>query len=121
MTFTATVFNIDFTGSQTTDTNDNLTAAHIHAGPTVTPTTNGGVVWGFIGAPFNDNNPNDMVVTPFATRIVGERSVGSGILPKETARPSQPNLKTSRQADPTSTSIPLNLAEARFAGRLLRS
>src|SRR5437762_8913018 len=46
MTFTATVFNIDFTASQTTDTNDDLIAAHIHAGPTVTPTTNGPVVWG---------------------------------------------------------------------------
>ncbi len=31
MTFSATVFNIDFTGSQTADINDNLTAAHIHA------------------------------------------------------------------------------------------
>jgi len=64
MTFTATVNNIDFTGSQTADINDNLIAAHIHAGPTVTPTTNGPVVWGFFGAPFNDNNPNDIVNTP---------------------------------------------------------
>ena len=71
LTFTAVVFNIDFTGSQTPDVNDNLTAAHIHAGPTVTPTTNGGVVWGFFGAPFNDNNPNDMVITPFTNGIVG--------------------------------------------------
>ena len=39
MTFTATVFNIDFTGSQTADMNDNLIAAHIHASPTVTPAT----------------------------------------------------------------------------------
>ena len=64
MTFSATIFNIDFTGSQTTDPNDNLTSAHIHAGATVTPTTNGGVVWGFFGAPQNDNNPRDVVVTP---------------------------------------------------------
>jgi len=71
MTFTATIFNIDFTGSQTPDTFDNLGNAHIHAAPTVTPTTNGPVVWGFIGAPFNDNNPNDMVVTPFATGVGG--------------------------------------------------
>src|SRR5262245_30040114 len=55
--FTATVFNIDFTGMQTADTNDNLVAAHIHAGPTIIPTAP--VVWGFFGAPFNDNNPND--------------------------------------------------------------
>jgi len=59
MTFSATVFNIDLTASQSTDINDNLAAAHIHASPTVTPTTNGPVVWGFSGAPFNDNNPND--------------------------------------------------------------
>lgn len=65
LTFTATVFNIDFTGSQTADPNDNISAAHIHAGPLVTPTTNGGVVWGFIGTPFNDTNPTDTVVTPF--------------------------------------------------------
>src|SRR5678815_827958 len=45
MTFSSTIFNIDFTGSQTPDLNDNLTIAHIHAGPAVTPTTNGPVVW----------------------------------------------------------------------------
>jgi hypothetical protein len=71
MTFTATIFNIDFTGTQSADTNDNLLNAHIHAGPLVTPTVNGPVVWGFIGTPFNDNNPNDVVVTPFATGVGG--------------------------------------------------
>jgi len=71
MTFTATIFNIDITGSQTSDVNDDLTAAHIHAGPLVTPTTNGPVVWGFFGAPFNDNNPNDAIVTPFSTGVGG--------------------------------------------------
>src|SRR6185295_14401256 len=29
------------------------------------------VVWGFFGAPFNDNNPNDAVVTPFSTGVGG--------------------------------------------------
>jgi CHRD domain-containing protein/putative Ig domain-containing protein len=71
MTFTATINNIDVTGTQTADPNDNLTAAHIHAGPTVSPTTNGGVVWGFFGAPLNDNNPRDIVVTPFANGVGG--------------------------------------------------
>src|SRR6266545_2753176 len=71
MTFSATIFNIDVTGTQTADTFDNLTAAHIHASATVTPTTNAGVVWGFFGAPFNDNNPNDFVFTPFATGVGG--------------------------------------------------
>ena len=71
LTVTGTVNNIDFTGSQTADTNDNLIAAHIHAGPAVTPGVNGPVVWGFIGTPFNDNNPNDAVVTPFAPGVGG--------------------------------------------------
>ncbi|HEV7681949.1 MAG TPA: TIGR03118 family protein [Pyrinomonadaceae bacterium] len=64
MTFTATINNIDLTGSQSADTNDDLTAAHIHASPSVTPSSNGPVVWGFFGAPQNDNNPNDVVTTP---------------------------------------------------------
>ena len=71
MTFSATIFNIDVTGSQTPDVNDNLTAAHIHASATVTPTTNAGVGWGFFGAPFNDNNPNDFVLTPFSVGVGG--------------------------------------------------
>lgn len=71
MTFTATVNNIDFTGAQTADTNDNLVAAHIHAGPSVAPGVNGPVVWGFFGAPLNDNNPNDVVNTPFASGVGG--------------------------------------------------
>ena len=71
MTFSATVFNIDFTGSQTADTNDNLVAAHIHAGPTAVPGSTAGVVWGFFGTPFNDNNPNDRTITPFATGVGG--------------------------------------------------
>ena len=72
MTFTSTVNNIDFTGSQTPgDTNDNLTVAHIHAGAAVTPATNGPVVWGFFGTPFNDNNPNDQQVIPFSTGVGG--------------------------------------------------
>lgn len=71
LTFTATVFNIDFTGTQTAEQNDNLTVAHIHAGPTVTRTTNGPVVWGFFGSPLNDVNPNDVVLTPFANGVGG--------------------------------------------------
>jgi hypothetical protein len=70
LTFTATIFNIDFTGSQTTDPNDNLTAAHIHAG-SLTAAGTRPVVWGFFGAPFNDNSPNDVVVTPLAGGIGG--------------------------------------------------
>lgn len=71
LTYSITVFNIDFTGSQTADPNDNLLAAHIHASPTVTSTTTAGVVFGFIGTPFNENEPNDVVVTPFTTGVGG--------------------------------------------------
>ena len=71
MTFIATINNIDVTGMQTTGTADNLVAAHIHASPTVVPGVNGPVVWGFFGSPFNDNNPDDHVVTPFGAGLVG--------------------------------------------------
>jgi uncharacterized protein (TIGR03118 family) len=74
MTFRSTVNNIDLTGSQTPgEANDNLTAAHIHASAApADPPVNRGVVWGFFGAPFNDNNPNDQVVTPFTTGVGGQ-------------------------------------------------
>lgn len=69
MTFIATIFNIDFTGTQTADINDNLTAGHIHAGPGATATFP--VVWGFFGNPLSDNNPNDVVFSPFASGVGG--------------------------------------------------
>jgi hypothetical protein len=71
MTFNATINNIDVSGSQTADTNDNLVAAHIHAGASVAPGVNGPVVWGFFGAPFNDNNPNDQVFFASSTGVGG--------------------------------------------------
>jgi hypothetical protein len=73
MSFTATIFNIDVTGTQTPDENDNLMNAHIHASPTVTPSMNAPVVWGFFGAPFNDNNPPSPPPTmiPFTTGVGG--------------------------------------------------
>ena len=74
ITLSGTVANLDFTGTQTADTNDNLTNAHIHAGPSVGPGVNGPVVWGFIGTPFNDNNPNDAVVTPVPFGVGGSFS-----------------------------------------------
>jgi hypothetical protein len=65
LTFTGLISQIDVTGTQTADPNDNLIAAHIHAGPAVTPDTNGPVVWGFFGALNNDINPSDTEFTPF--------------------------------------------------------
>jgi hypothetical protein len=69
LTMNATIFNIDVTGTQTADTNDNLTAAHIHVGQP--PGMNAPVRWGFFGAPDNDNNPDQLVVTPFVSGVGG--------------------------------------------------
>lgn len=72
----ARIFNIDVTGTQTPGTHDNLTMAHIHSGVvTGGPDARGvvarAVTWGFFGMPDNDTNPNDLVVTPFATGVGG--------------------------------------------------
>lgn len=50
LSFTATIFGLDFTGLQTPGTSDNLVAAHIHC--CVPPGSNASVVWGFFGSPF---------------------------------------------------------------------
>jgi hypothetical protein len=70
LSFTATVSNIDVTGSQTADLNDNLVNAHIHASATG-GTATFPVVWGFFGNPDNDIAPDNLVVTPFATGVGG--------------------------------------------------
>lgn len=63
------IFGIDVTGSQTAaDAQDDLLAAHIHSAPAG---STGSVVFGFFGTPFNDNNPNNVVITPFATGAGG--------------------------------------------------
>jgi hypothetical protein len=72
LAFTATIFNIDVTGTQTPDTFDNLVAAHIHVG--APPGSNAPVRWGFFGAPDNDNNPDNLVITPFASGVGGSFS-----------------------------------------------
>ena len=69
LTFTATVAGLDFTGSQTADPADDLLAAHIHAA--APRGANAGVLFGFFGLPFNDTNPSDVVVTPFASGVGG--------------------------------------------------
>ena len=67
--FIVTVVGLDFTGTQTADPGDDLIAAHIHA--PAPRGMNAGVVFGFFGLPFNDTNPNDVVVTPFPTGVGG--------------------------------------------------
>ncbi|HUC82741.1 MAG TPA: CHRD domain-containing protein [Flavisolibacter sp.] len=70
LTFTATIFNIDVTGTQTpADINDNLVAAHIHVGAPVG--ANAPVRWGFFGTPDNDNSPKQLAVTPFVSGVGG--------------------------------------------------
>ena len=67
--FFVAVAGLDFTGTQTADPSDNLVAAHIHA--PAPRGMNAGVRFGFFGQPFNDTNPNDTVVTPFASGVGG--------------------------------------------------
>ena len=69
LSFTVTVTGLDFTGMQTADPGDDLLNAHIHA--TAPRGTNAGVRFGFLGMPFNDTNPNDVVITPFASGVGG--------------------------------------------------
>ena len=70
--FNAVIHNIDFgpllgMTPQTEDTNDDLRAAHIHA--PAPPGASAGVVWGFLGMPFNDTDPTDLVVTLFTSGV----------------------------------------------------
>jgi len=65
----ATIFNIDVTGTQTPDPNDDLLAAHIHVFDMRGPTAP--VRWGFFGMPFNDLQPPTIVVTPFTAGVGG--------------------------------------------------
>ena len=69
LSFTVTVTGLDFTGTQTADPGDDLVNAHIHA--PAPRGANAGVRFGFFGMPFNDTNPNDVVVTPFASGVGG--------------------------------------------------
>jgi hypothetical protein len=72
LTMSVNIVGIDFTGTQTATADDNLTNAHIHAlAPGAPLTASGGVVWGFIGMPFNDNNPGGGIVTPFTNAVGG--------------------------------------------------
>jgi hypothetical protein len=71
LTMTGTVNNIDFTGTQSVDANDNLSGANVHAGSSVGPGVTGPIVFGFNGTPQNDTNPSDAVLTAFASGIGG--------------------------------------------------
>jgi len=96
LTFTSTVFNIDFTGNQTPGTFDNFVAGHIHAGAAVTPATNGPVVWGFFGTPFNDTMPTNTVIVPFLTGV-GGTVTGTWDLPEGNSTATNPNVNLTTQ------------------------
>src|SRR5688572_23503345 len=70
MSMSATIVGIDI-GGQTADLNDNLVAAHIHAGPNDPNVTTNSVRWGFFGTPDNDTNPKQLVITPALTGAGG--------------------------------------------------
>ena len=67
LTYDVTVHGIDVTGLQSSDSNDNLRSAHIHSAPAG---VNGSVIFGFV-FPFSDINPDDLVITPFASGVGG--------------------------------------------------
>ncbi|HEV3410690.1 MAG TPA: CHRD domain-containing protein, partial [Chthoniobacterales bacterium] len=78
LSMSVTINGLDVTGTQTSNTDDNLTAAHIHALPPGAPlNASGGVVWGFFGTPFNNNNPGDPMngLVPFASGVGGTFNV----------------------------------------------
>ncbi len=77
MSFEAVVNNIDFTGTQTADTNDNLTNAHIHAGANFPPANNG-VAWGFIGAHPAPEHPRGPRLHELPHRAVPRRRDSGG-------------------------------------------
>lgn len=67
LTMLASLSGLDLDGLQTPGTtDDDVVAAHIHRAPTGSA---GPVVWGFIGTPFNDTNPTDVVVDPLAGTV----------------------------------------------------
>ena len=78
MTMEVDVFNIDFTGSQTpADTNDDLTAAHIHVFNFGQTTPTASVRWGFLGSPFNDTvSPG--LIAPTAGNPATQIGCGTG-------------------------------------------
>ena len=72
MTMVATITGIDVGGLQTPGiTNDDLVAAHIHAGPNDPNVTTNPVRWGFFGTPDNDVSPKQLVFTPAASGAGG--------------------------------------------------
>ena len=118
LSFTATVFNIDFTGSQTPGPNDNLVAAHIHAGGAAAPTFP--VVWGFFGSPFNDGNSpgagfNHRAIAQLSRRVWVEHARARGTCSRAMAPRLRRNCPTFWRDAHTSIFIRPSIPVARFA------
>lgn len=112
LTWTAIITGgIDFTGSQSAGTNDNLTNAHIHRAP---PGVAGPVIWGFIGTPFNDNNPTDTVVTPFTNGL------GATVSSKWDAPEGNNTTLTAELANLLAGNTYINFHTVQFGGGALR-
>jgi hypothetical protein len=96
LSMNVSVTGIDFTGTQTPGTNDNLVNAHIHA--PAPPGSAAGVRWGFIGTPFNDNVVSNVVCTPVALGVGGSCTgiwdLGEGQNGPTTLTDQIPNLLT---------------------------
>jgi hypothetical protein len=78
LSYDVQLFGLDIDGLQTADPNDNVTRAHFHR---AAAGNNGGIVFGMIdsSASFrNDNNPNDLIVTPATGRITGIWNLNEG-------------------------------------------
>lgn len=71
--FTTTLTGVDL-GVQTAAAADNVMAAHFHLGP---PGTNGGIVFGFLGAPNNDVDA-ETTVNPTTGVVDSEWHLGEG-------------------------------------------
>lgn len=72
-TFNASITGLDL-GGQTASTTDNVTAAHFHRAATG---VSGGVVYGFIGTPFNDLD-GDFSMNPVAGTVSGQWDANEG-------------------------------------------
>lgn len=70
-----TLEGLDLDGLRTPDPADDVIAAHIHRAPFGVA---GPVVWGFLGTPFNDTDPTDLVVDPIAGTVATAWDLSEG-------------------------------------------
>ena len=111
LSYFITINGLDFTSAQSAALGDNLTGGHFHFAP---PGANGPVVFGFFGAPIHDNNPNDLIVTPFTS------GVGGTISGKWDAAEGNNTTLTAQLANLLAGRIYLNFHTAQFPGGEIR-